>query len=111
MTAGYNNFFKGLKWPVLLAVSLLANNVVAQVTVTPGTAASGPLCVGHDYVDVGDIEVVETDYNDLGNGTFTYILAPPTKFEFDPASGSVTVSQGVQLSICLGNERVNNLYH
>jgi hypothetical protein len=98
MTAGYNNFFKGLKWPVLLAVSLLANNVVAQVTVTPGTAASGPLCVGHDYVDVGDIEVVETDYNDLGNGTFTYILAPPTKFEFDPASGSVTVSQGVQLS-------------
>jgi predicted Zn-dependent protease len=100
MTAGYNNFFKGLKWPVLLAVSLLANNVVAQVIVTPGTDATNPLCVGDDYVDVGDIEVVETGSNDLGNGisTYTYILTPPTDFEFDPASGSVTVSQGVQLS-------------
>jgi hypothetical protein len=98
MTAGYNNFFKGLKWPVLLAVSLLANNVVAQVIVTPGTAASGSLCVGDDYVDVGDIEVVENVPNALGNGTFTYILTPPTNFEFDPASGSVSVLQGDQLS-------------
>jgi hypothetical protein len=99
MTAGYNNFFKGLKWPVLLAVSLLANNVVAQVIVTPGTAASGSLCVGDDYVNVGDIEVVENVPNALGNGTFTYILTPPTNFEFDPASGSVSVLQGDQLSI------------
>jgi hypothetical protein len=93
MTAGYNNFFKGLKWPVLLAVSLLANNVVAQLIVTPGTAASGSLCVGDDYVDVGDIEVVENVPNALGNGTFTYILTPPTNFEFDPTSGSVSVLQ------------------
>jgi hypothetical protein len=102
MTAGYNNFFKGLKWPVLLAVSLLANNVVAQVIVTPAPGPGFDYCVGGDFSAIGDIVITENQLFDFGadvSNEGNYTIQLPTGFEFNTSiSPALSITGGDDLA-------------
>ncbi|MCG8322571.1 MAG: hypothetical protein MI921_23935, partial [Cytophagales bacterium] len=70
-----------------------------QVVVTPPSAVS--LCVGGDYVNVGNIVITETNPNDIvDNGTgFTYILSlPSADYEFEDNIGTIAITGGNRLS-------------
>ncbi|MEP2772293.1 MAG: PKD domain-containing protein [Fulvivirga sp.] len=63
---------------------------------TVGLGVNGPnaiLCIGADYVEIGDITISEAAKGDFSSGIDqTLVLTIPSGFEFEPGIGNVSVS-------------------
>ena len=69
----------------------------AQAVVTPAAATN--FCVDGNYIGIGDIVISETNTGDFSYGAgLTYIISPPSNFEFRPFVGAVIITAGTQLS-------------
>jgi len=76
---------------VFLTFSIICK---AQIVVTPAPGGSN-ICVGGDYVSIGDIVISETGVDDFGpNSADTYILTLPANFEFNTSTGTASSNVG-----------------
>ncbi|MCX2742220.1 hypothetical protein OO013_00005, partial [Mangrovivirga sp. M17] len=90
-----NSFLQLFLYVVLF---LSTFSVFSQVTVTPATGGTN-ICGDGSFIPLSNIIVTETTNSDFSAGTYDIDLVLPAGFEFNTATGTITVSNGNKITI------------
>src|SRR5271167_1787260 len=89
--------FRRLLWVSSFVIAFLFSFSSFSQSVTPASTLNN-LCVGNAYTSLTNITITETSANDFASGsgtsgiTFIISLSDPTKFQFEPSTGTVSVT-------------------